>query len=126
MERPVDLLRPRLINFSPEPISEFTPEETRFPWDFNSKPHIVNQVLCGYKDYFVNVNLVHLVSSRLLEGYALRSVNLSQKPGRSDKGEVILAMAWLPHVTIYVNSIMCTFYYSFLHLVPDQSIIFVQ
>lgn len=92
-------------------------DDLRFPWDQQSKPPVVNMVLCGYRDYSLTVSLSHLLSARLLEGYAFRSIQVSQKSSssasvgggatatapnpRPPKVEIILAMPWLPNVTIF-------------------------
>ncbi|KAJ3091169.1 hypothetical protein HK102_001446 [Quaeritorhiza haematococci] len=111
LERPVDLPRPRLVNAGIEPgpgansaaaHELFSMGETRFPWDPQSVPPMVAEILCGYREYTVSPQaLQHLVSTRLLEGYALRSIHVTQKPGRPAKVVTILAMPWLPYITIY-------------------------
>ncbi len=40
-ERPVDLPRPKLMNIQPEHV---VADDTRFPWDQQSKPPVVNMV----------------------------------------------------------------------------------
>ncbi|RKO90863.1 hypothetical protein BDK51DRAFT_33697, partial [Blyttiomyces helicus] len=98
--RPVDLPRARLINTSVDTSHEISAEEIRFPWDPTSKPPLVAEILCGYRDYTVNTDLQHLVAARLREGFALRSVHVTHRTGGPDKVEVILAMPWLLNVTI--------------------------
>ncbi|KAJ3215399.1 HEAT repeat-containing protein 1 [Dinochytrium kinnereticum] len=100
-ERNVDLPRSRLINTEIESAAQVSPEELRFPWDIDSKPPLVAEILCGYRDYLANASLDFLVNARLLEGFSLRSVHISRKANRKiDKVEIILARPWLPNVTI--------------------------
>ncbi|KAI8852615.1 hypothetical protein BC829DRAFT_55244 [Chytridium lagenaria] len=100
-ERPVDLPRARLINTDIDSSAHISAEELRFPWDLDSKPPLVAEILCGYRDYLASASLEFLVSARLLEGFSLRSVHISKKANRkSDKIEIILARPWLPNVTI--------------------------
>ncbi|KAJ3111749.1 hypothetical protein HDU96_005375 [Phlyctochytrium bullatum] len=100
-ERNVDLPRARLINAEIDSSQYVTKEELRFPWDVNSKPPLIAEILCGYRDYQSSTGLEYLIHARLLEGFSLRSVHLVRKANRkSDKVEIILARPWLPNVTI--------------------------
>ncbi|TPX56462.1 hypothetical protein PhCBS80983_g04528 [Powellomyces hirtus] len=100
-ERPVDCPRGRLLNATVDTTQSITPEELSFPWEPSSKPPLVAEILCGYRDYPVNVDLKHIILTRLQEGFVLRSVHVTQRAHRpNSKVEIILMMPWFPNVTI--------------------------
>ncbi|KAJ3100643.1 hypothetical protein HDU97_002036 [Phlyctochytrium planicorne] len=100
-ERNVDLPRSKLINAEMDTSTTVTAEEKRFPWTLESRPPLVAEILCGYKDYHANARLDFLINARLLEGFSLRSIHITKKSNRKgDKVEIILARHWLPNVTI--------------------------
>ncbi|KAI9344327.1 hypothetical protein BDR26DRAFT_213079 [Obelidium mucronatum] len=115
-ERPVDTPRIRFINSNME--ASMMPEametehrEIGFPWNTESVPPVVGEILCGYKDYTVeSQDLSGLIHTRLLEGFAVKSIHIGNSSGvkkhghgsksGSDKVEIILMRPWLPNVTI--------------------------
>ncbi|KAJ3156501.1 KICSTOR complex protein szt2 [Geranomyces variabilis] len=101
-ERPVDCPRGRLLNATVDTTQTITPEELAFPWDPASKPPLVAEILCGYRDYPISVDLSHVVRARLQEGFVLRSVNVAARRSHRahSKVEIILMMPWFPNVTI--------------------------
>ncbi|KAJ3297928.1 KICSTOR complex protein szt2 [Borealophlyctis nickersoniae] len=100
VERPIDIPRARLINTGVG-IHEVSKEELRYPWVPHSRPPLVAEILCGYRDYAVTIPIQHLVFARLQEGFALKTIHVTHKTGRPSKVEVILAKSWLPNVTIH-------------------------
>ncbi|KAJ3222893.1 hypothetical protein HK099_001778 [Clydaea vesicula] len=102
VERPVDLVRVECLStIELDDSPEISNEEIYFPWFTTSQPPVVYQVLCGYRDYSMNLNLTHILSARLLEGYSIRSVQISQKLNRPTKVEILLALPWIPNVTVF-------------------------
>ncbi|KAJ3035807.1 hypothetical protein HDV00_003388 [Rhizophlyctis rosea] len=102
IQRPVDIPRVKLLNTGAEGgFAEFGAGEVRFPWEPNSRPPVVAEILCGYREYTVSTPVQHIVSARLNEGFSLRSINLSRRPNRPDKVEIILSLPWLTNVTIF-------------------------
>ncbi|KAJ3397001.1 hypothetical protein HDV05_003023, partial [Chytridiales sp. JEL 0842] len=116
-ERTIDIPRSRLINTGAETAAGggemISWAELRYPWDKYSLPPIVAEILCGYKDYTVNTRLDHILAARWMEGFGLKSVNVSRRssgtatPGgersssnKSERVEIIFAKPWLPNVTI--------------------------
>ncbi|KAJ3180648.1 KICSTOR complex protein szt2 [Geranomyces variabilis] len=101
-ERPVDCPRGRLLNATVDTTQTITPEELAFPWDPASKPPLVAEILCGYRDYPISADLSHVVRARLQEGFVLRSVNVAARRSHRahSKVEIILMMPWFPNVTI--------------------------
>ncbi|KAJ3333523.1 KICSTOR complex protein szt2, partial [Blyttiomyces sp. JEL0837] len=100
-ERSVDLPRSRLLNPNVHTPLEITPEELKFPWDPKSQPPMSAEILCGYRDYSATTSIQFLIYSRLVEGFSLRSIQVSRKPGaKLGKTEVTLYRPWLPNVTI--------------------------
>ncbi|KAJ3163034.1 hypothetical protein HDU86_002203 [Geranomyces michiganensis] len=101
-ERPVDCPRGRLLNATVDTTQSITPEELAFPWDSASKPPLVAEILCGYRDYPITVDLSHVVRARLQEGFVLRSVHVAARRSHRahSKVEIILMMPWFPNVTI--------------------------
>ncbi|OUM56959.1 hypothetical protein PIROE2DRAFT_18213 [Piromyces sp. E2] len=102
-ERIVDIPRPRLIKISKMSIiHDFSSQDSRFPWDINSQPPISSEILCGYKEYTLNVDLDHVLATRLREGFCIHGVILhsSTKSGRTDKIEIVMNLHLFSNVTI--------------------------
>ncbi|KNC96331.1 uncharacterized protein SPPG_08234 [Spizellomyces punctatus DAOM BR117] len=99
-ERSVDCPRGRLLNASVDTTQNISLEELSFPWDPTSKPPLVAEILCGYRDYTLNINLEYIISARLHEGFVLSSVHVTPRSNRPDKVEVILTMPWFTNVTV--------------------------
>ncbi|KAI9091450.1 hypothetical protein DFS34DRAFT_325544 [Phlyctochytrium arcticum] len=101
-ERLVDCPRGRLLNASVDTTQNISQEELSFPWEPTSKPPLVAEILCGYRDYTLNVVLENVVLARLNEGFILLSVHQTRRRSRDrpDKIEVILIMPWFTNVTI--------------------------
>lgn len=99
-ERAVDCVRGRLLNASVDTTQNISLEELSFPWEPTSKPPMIAEILCGYRDYTVNTNLDHIISARLNEGFILRSLHVARRPNRADKVEIVLTMPWFLNVTI--------------------------
>jgi len=102
-ERIVDIPRPRLIKISKMSIiHDFSSQDSHFPWDINSQPPISSEILCGYKEYTLNVELDHILATRLREGFCIHGVILhsSTKSGRTDKIEIVMNLHLFSNVTI--------------------------
>ncbi|ORX51512.1 hypothetical protein BCR36DRAFT_351388 [Piromyces finnis] len=102
-ERIIDIPRPRLIKISKMSIiHDFSSQDSRFPWDINSQSPISSEILCGYKEYTLNVDLDHVLATRLREGFCIHGVILhsSTKSGRSDKIEIVMNLHIFSNVTI--------------------------
>ncbi|KAI8611886.1 hypothetical protein BC830DRAFT_623362 [Chytriomyces sp. MP71] len=96
--------------------------ENAFPWHAESLAPAVTEILCGYKDYNVEfLDLQGLIGTRLLEGFAIKSISVSSGKKREGSGkekekekekerdkdgskgeklEITLMRPWLPNVTI--------------------------
>ncbi|KAJ3023252.1 KICSTOR complex protein szt2 [Thoreauomyces humboldtii] len=100
-ERPVDCPRGRLLNANVDTNhSTTTPDELAFPWEPASKPPLVAEILCGYRDYTVSVDVHHIIRARLQEGFVLRSVQIARRSRKPGKVEIILMMPWFTNVTV--------------------------
>jgi hypothetical protein len=102
IERPIDLVRTRLISSLNPDDEDIDPsiEELKFPWMIQSRSPMVYQVLCGYKDYSSAVSLRQLITARILEGFFLRAFHVSRREGRRSKVQITLALPWIPNVTV--------------------------
>ncbi|KAI8818938.1 uncharacterized protein EV422DRAFT_125889 [Fimicolochytrium jonesii] len=99
-DRPVDCPRNRLLHTNVDVNQIITREEAFYPWKPNSKPPVVSEILCAYRDYTVNVPLQHIVEARLRDGFVLRCVSVHQRPNRPAKVEITLTLPWFPNVTV--------------------------
>jgi len=129
-ERIVDIPRPRLIKISKMSIiHDFSSQDSRFPWDINSQPPISSEILCGYKEYTLNVDLDHVLATRLREGFCIHGVILhsSTKSGRTDKIEIVMNLHLFSNVTIQYSlrapwrSHNTSMYYSSLMAMAQKS-----
>lgn len=62
----------------------------------HSRPPVVHVVVCGYKDYTVNVPVQTLVSARLHQGFGIKSVGVVN----GKRGSVVLVCHFLPRVSV--------------------------
>ncbi|ORX93034.1 hypothetical protein K493DRAFT_302926 [Basidiobolus meristosporus CBS 931.73] len=72
-----------------------------FPWDPQCYSPAVEAILTRYRDYPLSIDMGHLLTMRLRQGFSIHSVLLSGgRNGKSEKIHINLALSWLPNVTI--------------------------
>lgn len=102
VDRVVDIPRERFLNAYMENSATdgYSAAEDAFPWSVISKPPVVTEILCEYRDYSINTDLERIVSSRLHEGFKLKNVKAAKRQHKGLRVEINMAYNWLPYVTI--------------------------
>ncbi|KAL2914873.1 hypothetical protein HK105_205615 [Polyrhizophydium stewartii] len=106
--RPVDMPRCKLIDeghTGPDDMEHtgLSPDESAFPWFLGSKPPVIAEILCEYRDYYIHqVRLADVIATRLREGFRVQSIHKSKRSSsrQSSRVEIILAMPWAQNFTI--------------------------
>ncbi|KAI9202216.1 uncharacterized protein BJ171DRAFT_601141 [Polychytrium aggregatum] len=98
-DRSIDV--PRSIVFlSEDQVEPFTPANQIFPWLSSSQAPPSAQAMWTHAKWGVQCTLDRLITVRLLEGFVIKGMRITDRVMKPRKVEITLFLPWLPGITI--------------------------